>query len=76
SSLKHSSRRSSSSKSALTEFTPEDLLAGQFVVFTVYAMNYRQRHVMLQKKIKQKKKKKIKKSYSKYFKILLFFPVI
>ncbi|XP_058974369.1 uncharacterized protein LOC131800710 [Musca domestica] len=35
-SLKHSSRRGS--KAAVAEFTPEELLAGQFVVFTVYAL--------------------------------------
>ncbi|XP_023305925.2 uncharacterized protein LOC111687690 isoform X1 [Lucilia cuprina] len=36
-SMKHSSRRGSKS-TALTEFTPEELFAGQFVVFTVYAL--------------------------------------
>ncbi|XP_013112501.2 uncharacterized protein LOC106090754 [Stomoxys calcitrans] len=35
-SLKHSSRRGS--KAAVADFTPEELLAGQFVVFTVYAL--------------------------------------
>ncbi|KAI9587165.1 uncharacterized protein LOC119632605 [Glossina fuscipes] len=35
-SLKHSSRRGS--KSAVSDFTPEELFAGQFVVFTVYAL--------------------------------------
>lgn len=35
-SLKHSSRRGS--KAAVADFTPEELFAGQFVVFTVYAL--------------------------------------
>ena len=58
SSLKHSSRRGSSSKSALTEFTPEDLLAGQFVVFTVYALLELPPTVCI---LQKKKKEKISK---------------
>lgn len=34
--MKHSSRRGS--KAAVSDFTPEELFAGQFVVFTVYAL--------------------------------------